>query len=271
MSGPRVMVVCDLDRTLIYSAAALGNEPPPLCCVEQIAGLDASFMTAGAVAALAELRERAEFVPTTTRTREQYARVRLPGPAPRYAIAANGGHLLDGGVSDAAWQRRVRERLRQGASLAEMSALLSDEANADWLVRWRVAEELFCYAIVDRLRLPDERLAELSDRAVHRGWTLSLQGRKLYLVPISLTKSAAAAELAGRLGADFVLAAGDSLLDVDLLEYADQAVRPAHGELQLADWSPPGLQVTAAAGVQGGEELVRWLVCAAGGHRAARD
>lgn len=264
------MVVCDLDRTLIYSPAALGNAPPPLVCVEQIASEDAAFMTAGAVQALAELRERAEFVPTTTRTREQYDRVRLPGPPTRYAIAANGGHLLDGGVSDPAWQCQVRERLRQSAPLAEMTALLCDEAQADWLLRWRVAEELFCYAIVDRLRLPDDELTALSERAERRGWTLSLQGRKLYLVPRSLTKSAAAAELAGRLGAELVLAAGDSLLDVDLLEYADHAVRPAHGELQLADWSIPGLHVTASAGVQGGEELVRWLVCAAGGQRAAR-
>ncbi|MBA3252137.1 MAG: HAD family hydrolase [Geodermatophilaceae bacterium] len=255
----RPLVVCDLDRTLIYSLAAVGDDPPALCCVEQHLGRDVSFITDQAAAHLATLRQESEFVPCTTRTREQLARVRLPGVAPGYAIAANGGHLLLDGASDPSWQRVVRARLRQSAPLAEVHAKLCVPEHEPWLLRQRIAEDLFCYGIVDRAALPEGLLAELADWTAARGWTVSLQGRKLYFVPRELTKSAAATELAERLGSTVVLAAGDSLLDTDLLRWADQAVRPRHGELELLDWTRPGLHVTAASGVRAGEELLGWL------------
>lgn len=257
------MVVCDLDRTLIYSAAATGADPPPVRCVERFRGADASFMTVAAVDLLRRLRRRCEFVPTTTRTREQYARITLAGPPPRYAIVANGGHVLDHGVADLAWQRDVRARLAECVPLAEARERLRAHAHDPWLCRERVAEDLFCYAIVDRDVLPPQLLAELREWYAERGWVLSLQGRKMYCVPRPLTKSAAAAEVARRTGADVVLAAGDSLLDTDLLEYADVAVRPAHGELDLVGWTRPGLLVTAATGISGGEEVLRLLLAAA--------
>lgn len=266
----RPLVVCDLDRTLIYSAAAMGADPPPISCVERFGGLDASFMTVAAVELLLLLRQRCEFVPTTTRTREQYARIALAGPPPRYAIVANGGHLLDDGVADLAWHRAVRARLADCLPLAEARERLRSPAHNPWLRRERVAEDLFCYAIVDRDLLAPEVLADLGEWYAERGWVLSLQGRKLYCVPRPLTKSAAAAEVARRAGAGAVLAAGDSILDTDLLEYADVAVRPAHGELEVVGWTRPGLLITAAAGIAGGEELLRLLLAAAEGYLSVR-
>ena len=88
---------------------------------------------------------------------------------------------------------------------------------------------------------------------------MSLQGRKVYAVPRPLTKSAAAAEVLTRTGGGPLLAAGDSLLDADLLAAADAAIRPAHGELADAGFSPDGLAVTRASGVLAGAELLGWL------------
>ncbi|MFI0487239.1 hypothetical protein [Actinomadura sp. 9N215] len=72
---------------------------------------------------------------------------------------------------------------------------------------------------------------DLTAWCTERGWRTSLQGRKVYCLPAGLTKAAAAAEIARRTGASTTLAAGDSLLDIDLLEAADPSIRPAHGEL----------------------------------------
>jgi hypothetical protein len=63
-----------------------------------------------------------------------------------------------------------------------------------------------------------------------------------------------------RTGATAVLAAGDSLLDADLLEMADLAVRPAHGELHEIGWRRPHLEVTDASGVLAGEDIVRRML-----------
>ncbi|MBC8092872.1 MAG: HAD family hydrolase, partial [Pseudonocardia sp.] len=63
--------------------------------------------------------------------------------------------------------------------------------------------------------------------------------------------------------------AGDSLLDADLLDAADHAVRPAHGELHDTGWTRDGLTVTAASGVAAGAELLGHLRELAGRHPMA--
>ena len=93
-----------------------------------------------------------------------------------------------------------------------------------------------------------------------RGWRVSVQGRKVYAVPGPLTKSAAVRELADRLGAGTVLAAGDSLLDADLLEAADLGVMPPHGELAATGWAAPHVAVTPREGVLGGEDVATWFL-----------
>jgi hypothetical protein len=126
-------------------------------------------------------------------------------------------------------------------------------------VQVREAGGLFCYAVLGQAGAPTGFVAEAADWAAGRGWTVSAQGRKLYWMPRGLTKSAAVAEVAARVGAERVLAAGDSLLDRELLVYADRGIHPAHGELLRSGWSAPGVECTAAAGVLAGQEIVEWF------------
>ncbi|MCX4778205.1 HAD family hydrolase [Streptomyces sp. NBC_01264] len=260
-----VLVASDLDRTLIYSAAALGltmPDPvaPRLLCVEVHESKPLSFMTETAAGLLAELSAdpAAVFVPTTTRTRKQYQRIRFPGRPAKYAICANGGQLLVDGVPDRDWRRQVAARLAaESVPLEEMNAHLLSVADPAWLRKARVAEDLFAYLVVERALVPAEWIKALTEWSEARGWTVSLQGRKIYAVPRPLTKSAAMREVAERTGATSTLAAGDSLLDADLLLAADTAWRPGHGELADADWTAPHVTSLAQAGVLAGEEIVR--------------
>ena len=73
---------------------------------------------------------------------------------------------------------------------------------------------------------PDAGLDELAAWCLERGWTTSLQGRKLYCVPAPISKEAAVAEVRRRSGAGLLVAAGDSRLDAGILELADIAIRP---------------------------------------------
>ncbi|GGZ74415.1 HAD family hydrolase [Streptomyces echinoruber] len=258
-----VLVASDLDRTLIYSAAALSltmpdARAPRLLCVEVHEHRPLSFMTETAAQLLTDLADAAVFVPTTTRTRKQYLRINLPGPAPAYAVCANGGHLLVDGVSDPGWHRRVTARLAgECAPLAEVQEHLLRTADPVWVRKHRVAEDLFAYLVVERELLPEDWVKELAVWAENRGWTVSLQGRKIYAVPKPLTKSAAVREIARRTGADLVLAAGDSLLDTDLLLAADRGWRPGHGELADSGWTAPSVGALPERGVLAGERIVR--------------
>ena len=262
-AGTLPLIASDLDRTLIYSAAALGltapdAEAPRLLCVEVYERRPLSYMTETAAGLLAEVTEHSVFVPTTTRTREQYRRVRLPGRPPRYAVCANGGHLLVDGESDPAWHARVRRRLAGCAPLAEVRDHLHRAARTgDWVLKERVADDLFAYLVVDRDRLPAAWVKDVAAWAEERGWTVSLQGRKIYAVPGPLTKSAAVAEIARRTGAGPVHAAGDSLLDADLLLAADHGWRPGHGELADSGWTAAHITALSERGVAAGERIVR--------------
>ncbi|XIE78368.1 HAD family hydrolase [Streptomyces sp. SBR177] len=213
-------------------------------------------------------------MPTTTRTRKQYQRIRLLGdaPAPKYAICANGGHLLVDGVSDPDWHAGVLRRVAEAcAPLSEVRAYLTATTDLSWVRKHRVAEDLFAYLVVERERLPQDWLDRFTAWAGERGWTVSLQGRKVYAVPRPLTKSAAVREVARRTGATLTLAAGDSLLDADLLLAADRGWRPGHGELADTEWTAPHVTALPERGVTAGERIVRAFRAAAREHTGDRE
>ncbi|HET8616117.1 MAG TPA: HAD family hydrolase [Actinomycetales bacterium] len=274
MSAPRArpaLVALDLDGTLLYSARSLmlGDDDllaPRLVVAEVWRGEPLTYCTQRTETLLAELARAAVVVPVTTRTRAQYARVRLfdgsgPGSAPAFAVVANGGHLLVDGRPDEDWARQVRAAVAaECAPLDEVTGALERTTDGHRTSELRAAEGLFTYVAVDPATWPGSALADLAAWCAERGWRVSLQGRRLYCVPRPLTKAAAVAEVARRTGTARLLAAGDSLLDRDVLALADNAVRPPHGELHEIGWRPPHVTVTATAGVRAGEEVVRRLL-----------
>ncbi len=264
--GSRWLLACDLDQTLIYSRQAFrlpagtgSPVTPELVVVEYLDGEPLSHLTRSAAEGLQELARRATLVPVTTRTLEQYRRVRLGFPC-TYAIAANGGHLIVDGTPDPDWARRVRSRVHASGRPLEDIRVMADElaAEGSWVRTIRDADGFFVYLVATgREAIPD--LSELAVRLAADGWTLSVQGRKVYLVPAALTKEAALEELIARTGALHLAAAGDSLLDRGMLTLADAAVRPAHGELHDQGFLLPGMTVTRRAGLLGGEDVVQAL------------
>ncbi|MGH8861816.1 MAG: HAD family hydrolase, partial [Jatrophihabitantaceae bacterium] len=167
--------------------------------------------------------------------------------------------LLVDGAPDRGWARQVARALSGSVPLQEVWTHVARACHPRFTAKLRNADGLFCYAVVRPHLLPDGFVAELAAWAASRGWRTSLQGRKLYWVPDRLSKSAAVHEVAGRVGADLVLAAGDSLLDVDLLLAADLSIRPRHGELDDRGWTAPTVTVTQSRGIAAGAEIVNWF------------
>lgn len=264
MSG--TVVAVDLDRTLIYSRAAIDSmlaprDVPPLTCVELLDGRPQSFLTNESARWLELLGSRAVLVPTTTRTVAQYGRVQLPGGPSGYAVTSNGGHIIVDGHSDDRWRRAVERRIAgDGADLTEIVGGLHRQVDRSWVLNSRVADNLFCYLVVDLERLPVDFLAGWTSWCADRNWVVSMQGRKIYALPRALTKEAAIAEVRSRVGGGRLIAAGDGALDAGFLTMADAAIRPPHGELAEIGWQLPHVSVTGRAGVLAGEEISRWLV-----------
>ncbi len=260
------LAACDLDRTLIYSKNALwltgaDKDAPAMVVAEVYDGAPLSYMTRQAQEHLLALKRAATFVPVTTRTQAQYERVQLPGPVPDYAITSNGGVLLHHGAPDAVWHEQLTGRM--SAACAPLETIESYLGNPDfsaWILRLRRAEDLFVYAIIDRDAMPEAFLSELASMCTAAGWTVSVQGRKLYCVPMPVNKSDALAEVARRTGAATVIAAGDSLLDQDMLADATIAYRPIHGELHDAGYLAAHLRLTSVRGIMAGEEILRSIL-----------
>ncbi len=242
-----VLFASDLDRTLIYSARAAGMPLDRLEPVEFRNSLPISYMTPGALATLIELSMRLWFVPTTSRSMAQYARIGPLAPS-RYAIVANGGRILDEGRPDEVWSQRI-ERLISSTSepLGTVAGIIEQAAEQPWCRSVGRCDDLYLVVTVDRAAVPVDWLASLVDRLTLRGWKADLQHGKLYVLPDALDKWLAVSHLADRTGAETVVAAGDSCLDVQMLEHADVGLRPGHAEIDAGIVVTPGTHGAGAA------------------------
>lgn len=258
-----VLFASDLDQTLIYSRRSMGSEvkPEELIEVERFEGKPQSFMTEKSQSALWELASNTVFVPVTTRTREQYERVTgiyEGSEPPQFAIISNGAVILENGEPIHEWSTDIRHQcVTRKTIIEELMPVIQQHFDEEWVLRIRQAEDWFVYLIVDRALFPEEKIGFYTEIFRSIGWGLSLQGRKLYFMPESITKAAAMEYVRDRIQADYVIAAGDSLLDLDLLESADAGFLAAHGEAVKADAEiSEHITVTEELGIKAGEEIL---------------
>lgn len=216
----------DLDGTLIFSAS---RKTAGDVVVEYKDGAEISCISAFQCKALPQLRN---VVPVTTRSIEQYRRICFPeGFAPHYAITDNGGNLLVDGVPDREWAEHsaaiaaeCADELSRAREVLERDLLRSFEI--------RTVDGLFLFT---KSRVPEQTLSALG---TGRDTEAFSTGEKVYVLPKKLSKGAAALRLAERIGfSGRIIAAGDSRMDIPLLNIADLAL--------IAD-SAPAEEVTAA-------------------------
>ena len=244
----------DLDGTTIYSRRRLENATD-VVVVEYRHGQPAAWMTADASRRLATISRRLDFVPTTTRVLTQYGRVDLPGVRHRYAIVANGACILDNGAEDANWAATIRERTANVEPLERVRETFAHELrNQEW-VRRVSADQWILSVNTHRAgpTPPDAFYVFAADAATEFGYRFYRQGPKTFLIPNAVTKEAAAAEIAARLGNPTVFAAGDHRIDAGLLRFADHGIRPAHGA------HVTGIPATERTGVHAGEDILSFV------------
>lgn len=210
----------DLDNTLIYSYKHdIGAEK---ICVEYYNGKPLSFMRPEWVDALKRIQERVLFVPTTTRTVEQYQRISMGINTPEYALVCNGGILLKAGERDRSWYEQSLRLVSDTAAEMEhaMRMLAADEALS---MEVRFIERLFLFT---KSNEPDRSIARLRAALEKSRVNVYSNGNKVYVVPEKLSKGEGVMRLKAMLGAELVLAAGDSEFDKPMLLAADLGMCP---------------------------------------------
>ena len=178
----------DLDNTLIYSYKHdIGADK---INVEIYEDREISFITNKTSKLLKDVVEKTIFVPTTTRTIEQYKRIDLGIGIPKYALVCNGGILLKDGLEDNEWYMESLNMIKDSREELEK--------------------------VVDELRQSlDRNKVDIFNN-----------GAKVYIVPKKLNKGAAILRLKEKLGVEKTIAAGDSEFDVSMIEKSDYGIAP---------------------------------------------
>ncbi|BBH22895.1 hypothetical protein Back11_42400 [Paenibacillus baekrokdamisoli] len=257
----------DLDQTLIYSIRSMGvpAESTGLVIAEQAEGKVLSYISNEALTLLRTLSNDMIFVPVTTRTIKQYMRIHLFQGAlhPAYAITSNGGNILVHGNVDEVWNRSIRKKVQQSAVSAEEARQYFEPImNEEWVVGERFCDELFYAFVIQRDRMPLEAVMEKAEQVRALGWEVSIQGRKIYLVPSVVNKRDAIQHIRQMHVGEPLIASGDSILDKCLLDCADYAIAPRHGELYNEQQRNPAsmnYRFTKHSGVFAADEILNYV------------
>ena len=257
-----ILFTSDLDRTLIYSNTMMQTYPVTgdIIPVEHKEELVISYMSQDSIDLLKQFSKEHLFVPVTTRAVYQYERIHALAKDinPKFAITSNGGTLLIDGKSDLEWSNIVRNRLAdQSQPKEEMIEVFSKIRHESWVVREFYIDDLFYMFHVNRELVPRGELADFQRELATIGWSIFLHGRKLYVLPTSLNKAYAVQYLQSLVDYDLHVAAGDSMMDYEMIIEADYGYSPTHGELYEMQPNDEKVKWLKGIGASSTEELLR--------------
>ncbi len=215
----KALFASDLDNTLLFSHKYRTQDD---ICVEWLDGKEQGYMTPVSAANLAEINQTMLFVPVTSRSITQYERIKFPtGCIPRYALTTNGGVLLVDGKVDEAWRKLHVEAVQPWNG--EMQRLHEELANTENLTSYRIVDELYLFAAC----INREEANTLAQRfSGETGLNVEASGRKVYFFPPPIEKGKAVQKLKAILNPGKTICAGDSTIDVPMLNAADIAIHP---------------------------------------------
>ncbi len=213
-AGKSELFFSDLDGTLIFSAR---DKRPGDLVIERKNGEEITCITPRQAELLPLLSDT--IIPLTSRSLEQYRRVKIPGFAPPYALCSNGGTLLVDGVPDEEWLRQSRELVNPAADeLEHFRGLL--EKDEDRSFELRLVDGFF---LVTKSAYPEKTLERLGEGELCGCFVTN---QTVYVVPNALGKGEAVRRFAERFSKEKIpiTCAGDALMDVTMLNRADRAV-----------------------------------------------
>lgn len=251
----------DLDRTLVHSSARLAPDESDSPVIEIYKGRGITVTRQATLDALASLHAAEGFIAVTTRSREQVARIEPIWAMAQdgWLICTNGATLLRHGVIDATWEAQVDQLLADRAPLAQAHQAFTAEfgtpETVDWMPLLRDCDGVFLYCTLNLDLSPRDLEERANVLLAPLGWHAILHGRKLYALPNGVCKGRAARHLRERLEVDELMAAGDSMLDVELLLAAERRWCPIDAELVALDAVPEGTRLTQHGHVGAGEEI----------------
>ena len=215
----------DLDHTLLYSHRQIIGHEKDFVCVECLQQKPITYMTLSALQKLKSLMAQISVIPVTTRSIAQFKRI-LPFSASQYAIVDNGGTILLNGSALDSWENHIHSILH-GYCFEEVIELF---LKLPALTRKpEIIDQKFVFAKSSNISACEEFL---QGKLNTKNWQLSIQGQKIYAIPQQISKGTALKFACEELLHDnFIVASGDSNLDLPMLALANYGIIPGDCEL----------------------------------------
>ena len=214
------LFACDLDNTLIhsYKHRVVGD-----ICIEIYNGREQSFISSRAVDLLRQIIDKVLFIPITTRSIEQYNRIRwLSGTVPDFAVVSNGANLIFEGKLNDIWRRESLTYIQPYEDELQRQYLLLSKNDSFEICR--IVDDSFLF-IKCRNEIDSDRCA--GDIQSHTNLLVRHSGQKIYLFPPLLNKGEALRKLQNKLSPVHTFCAGDSDIDIPMLKLAGTAYAPS--------------------------------------------
>ncbi len=206
----------DLDNTLIYSHHRdIGDHK---ITVEYYEGREQSFMTKYSYDFFTSV-DWLHVIPVTTRTEEQYRRIdNVLRSKFKYAIVCNGGKLIVDDKEDEEWSHETYICTRDNyESLEDATIRLSSICKESKVHR---PEKYMSYVKCNNPEMVFLRITEYIDDTKVSAF---YDNRKVYIFAKGISKGNAVGRFVKKMKYDPVIVAGDSNMDVSMLEKADYA------------------------------------------------
>ena len=167
-------------------------------------------MSVESIELLKKIAEKVLFVPVTTRSIEQYLRVaeNKNFPAPEFAVVSNGAFLLrDGKIfehwSDKKFSVEIQKQFEKFSTHTEFT-------------NCKIVDESFLF-----LKCAED--VDIEKIQTETSLKVQRTGQKIYLFPPNLNKGEALKNLIKKFSPDKIFCAGDSEIDLPMLNLADVA------------------------------------------------
>jgi hydroxymethylpyrimidine pyrophosphatase-like HAD family hydrolase len=245
----------DLDRTLIYSKKFIHNSEEKVVLVERDGDKEIAFMTVKGFEILKELTAKITVIPVTTRNYLEYNRIQLVNElAIEYCIINNGAEILHCGKRDEDYCTMIKHEINQ-LSYGFDSALQNffDVFGHENIKLYRLSDNFLWVIVMKSEDFNRLLVAKLNEEMNVKGWSVSVTGKKIYLIPNAFSKWRAIRYLKDKFRDEPIICAGDSFMDKEMIENADIGIVPLESELCGI---LPSMRKTPSSGIRAGEEIL---------------
>ncbi len=250
----------DLDRTLIYSGLFLEQAECSYELVEVYEGKNISYMSTQAINLLKQLHSLVPIVPITTRNEMQYKRISAFQEmiCPELYVVNNGGTIIYKGREDEVWTKHIKDEI-EALSVGYEEALGAFlEAYQKPIKSYHKSDDLIWLIIGERNNIDELAVTLFKETFEPKGWEIKVNGKKIYLYPKCINKCSAMQYIEKIYYNGPIIAAGDSILDYQMVHEADYGLVPKaayiEGECQKHIW------ITEHSGLRAAEDILKYAI-----------